>query len=44
MVGNELLTSVDVFDPVTVRLDATGALAIVGSRDAIIHVFGCVAP
>jgi len=41
--GTEV-ASVDVFDPVTVRLDATGALAVVGSRDAIIHVFGCAAP
>ena len=31
-------------DPVTVRVDATGELAFVGSRDAIIHVFACSAP
>jgi hypothetical protein len=33
---------VEVPDPVTVRVDATGTAVIVGSRDAIVHVFGCV--
>lgn len=28
-------------DAVTVRVDATGTLAIVGTRDALIHVFAC---
>ncbi len=33
-----------VADPITVRVDPSGALVIVGSRDATIHVFGCTAP
>jgi hypothetical protein len=35
------ITEVAVDDPITVRVDATGTLVIVGSRDAMIHVFSC---
>jgi hypothetical protein len=38
------VAAVTVPDPVTVRVDPSGTLVIVGSRDATIHVFGCAAP
>jgi hypothetical protein len=42
--SGDIVADVAVASPVKVRVDATGTLVLVGSEDAIIHVFSCAAP